>query len=169
MKKIRANTVCLILLVLLFIWQFLLPKDFSSAARGLDPQAVTACVVEYYKQEEAGKDPVLHRYEIDPSSPLYETLIQTLSSTQYRKQVSNMMGGGNRSGYTPSIDPYGILYLEQSDNTYTILLYGKDMAFGKQDSRLTDFTPSDGDAFQTNLLAWVAQEAPEVAATTAAP
>ncbi len=169
MKHIRPNTVCLILLALLFIWQFLLPKDFSAAARGLDTQAVTACRVEIYQPKEGETDPQPQCYHIDPASDTFASLMQQLSSNSYRKQIANMMGGGNRSGYSPSIYPYGIIYLDQQDQSYTILLYGKDMAFGKEGSRLTDFTPSGGDAFQTGLLSWIAQEVPAAAPDAAAP
>ena len=141
-----------------YLLTFLLPRPFWLAAKDFAPEEVEHISITYFDRtvDETGSHSVVKEYTIDPQSESYQTLLDLLSSTWYRKQFANLAGGGNTSGYSISLNPHVSIYFTQPEGTYEISLFGKDMPMGPR-RRRTDYSPLGGMEFQTEVVAFLAE------------
>ena len=148
----------LVLIAAAVLWQYAIPKSFESIMPDYETGKADKCCSEYFYRTETDGKPhyYIREYAFDVNSEEYGELIDILSSTGYRKQVSNIFGGGSVNGYSITLEPHASIYFCQGDSMYELSLYGMDVPAGISPER-KDYSPTGGMAFQKRAVEFICE------------
>ena len=143
-------------LVLISILIYTRPQSFGSVMKGFNSNEIIRCEAYYSLRENIdGKTVITSKYkQFDTSSADYKGLMELLSSTHYRRHLSNFFIGGNKGSYSVNLNPHASIYFYDGTNTYEYCLYGKDMVIGKRGDKY-DYTPKGRTEFQKKAVEFI--------------
>lgn len=143
-----------VLCVLRLFW----PRTFQCIMPGLELSEVTGCEVDYFVSniEDGIPTTTIQTRSFSPDSEDFAQLMELLSSSRYRFQLSNIFAGGALGQYSITLSPYAEITFTQGDKQYEFDLLGKDIPAG-QVGKKCDYSAWMGLEFQKEVVTFVSK------------